>query len=185
MFTIDLIKIKGRTQIWYPSLGRPTSFIINQKIMVTLVCSQIYIVDWGKLLQYVFLFAIPKTNWSNYLVTDLPLLVMKTHVKNNPHFFQNGAVCVDGINDYSCKCAGDFVGKFCEIAPFVAMMYPQTSPCQHHDCKNGICFQPMGSNDYVCKCAPGYSGKWGYLFPLISIRKVNFIVYNMPTSLHT
>ncbi|KAL1130294.1 hypothetical protein AAG570_013232, partial [Ranatra chinensis] len=72
---------------------------------------------------------------------------------------QNGASCIDGVNDYTCKCVGDFAGKFCEIAPMVAMLYPQTSPCQHHDCKNGICFQPMGSNDYICKCAPGYSGK--------------------------
>ena len=32
------------------------------------------------------------------------------------------------------------------------------SPCQHHDCKHGICFTPPGSNGYVCKCAPGYSG---------------------------
>lgn len=38
------------------------------------------------------------------------------------------------------------------------MMYPQTSPCQHHDCVHGVCFQPSGSNDYLCKCAPGYSG---------------------------
>lgn len=38
-------------------------------------------------------------------------------------------------------------------------MYPQTSPCQHHDCVHGVCFQPSGSNDYMCKCAPGYSGK--------------------------
>lgn len=66
---------------------------------------------------------------------------------------------MDGVNDYSCKCTGDFTGKFCEIAPMVAMLYPQTSPCQHHDCKNGICFQPMGSNDYICKCASGYTGK--------------------------
>ncbi|BES89823.1 Slit protein [Nesidiocoris tenuis] len=75
------------------------------------------------------------------------------------HMCQHGASCVDGINEYSCKCVDDYVGKFCEIAPMVAMLYPQTSPCQHHDCKNGICFQPMGSNDYICKCAPGYSGK--------------------------
>lgn len=72
---------------------------------------------------------------------------------------QNGGTCVDGVNDYTCKCPGDFSGKFCEIAPMVAMMYPKTSPCQHHDCKNGICFQPMDSNDYVCRCAPGYTGK--------------------------
>ena len=75
---------------------------------------------------------------------------------------QNGGTCVDGVNDYACKCPGDFTGKFCEIAPMVAMLYPQTSPCQHHDCKNGICFQPMGSNDYICKCAPGYSGTLDY-----------------------
>ncbi|XP_049820372.1 protein slit isoform X3 [Aethina tumida] len=72
---------------------------------------------------------------------------------------QNGATCVDGVNDYKCQCAGDFTGKFCEITPSVAMMYPQTSPCQHHDCVHGVCFQPSGSNDYLCKCAPGYSGK--------------------------
>lgn len=73
--------------------------------------------------------------------------------------FQNGATCVDGINDYVCKCSGDYSGKFCEITPLVAMLYPQTSPCQHHDCVHGVCFQPSGSNDYLCKCAPGYSGK--------------------------
>ncbi|XP_060527309.1 protein slit isoform X2 [Cylas formicarius] len=75
------------------------------------------------------------------------------------HMCQNGAICVDGVNEYVCQCAGDYAGKFCEISPLVAMMYPQTSPCQHHDCVHGVCFQPSGSNDYVCKCAPGYSGK--------------------------
>ncbi|KAJ8920493.1 hypothetical protein NQ315_005362, partial [Exocentrus adspersus] len=75
------------------------------------------------------------------------------------HMCQNGATCVDGINDYVCKCAGEYSGKFCEITPLVAMMYPQTSPCQHHDCVHGVCFQPSGSNDYLCKCAPGYSAR--------------------------
>ncbi|XP_066141931.1 protein slit isoform X1 [Euwallacea fornicatus] len=75
------------------------------------------------------------------------------------HMCQNGATCVDGVNEYICKCSGDFTGKFCEISPIVAMMYPQTSPCQHHDCVHGVCFQPSGSSDYLCKCAPGYSGK--------------------------
>lgn len=89
---------------------------------------------------------------------------------------QNGATCVDGVNDYTCKCSGDFTGKFCEIAPMVAMLYPQTSPCQHHDCKNGICFQPMGSNDYICKCAPGYSGKrCEYLTSLSFVHNNSFV----------
>lgn len=89
---------------------------------------------------------------------------------------QNGATCVDGVNDYTCKCSGDFAGKFCEIAPMVAMLYPQTSPCQHNDCKNGICFQPMGSNDYICKCAPGYSGKrCEYLTSLSFVHNTSFV----------
>lgn len=83
----------------------------------------------------------------------------QVNVLHNIFFVQNGGTCVDGVNDYTCKCPGDFTGKFCEIPPMVAMLYPQTSPCQHHECKNGICFQPKDSNDYLCKCHPGYSGK--------------------------
>ena len=41
----------------------------------------------------------------------------------------------------------------------VSLLYPQTSPCQQHDCQNGICFQPQGLSDYICKCASGYTGK--------------------------
>ncbi|XP_044737228.1 protein slit isoform X2 [Chrysoperla carnea] len=89
---------------------------------------------------------------------------------------QNGATCVDGINDYVCKCSGDYTGKFCEVTPMVAMMYPQTSPCQHHDCVHGVCFQPSGSNDYLCKCAPGYSGKkCEYLTSLSFVHNNSFV----------
>lgn len=75
------------------------------------------------------------------------------------HMCQNGGTCEDGINEYTCKCPPEFSGKFCEIEPMVAQLYQQASPCQQHDCKHGICFQPPGRNDYICKCAPGYSGK--------------------------
>ncbi|KAJ8952957.1 hypothetical protein NQ318_006574 [Aromia moschata] len=92
------------------------------------------------------------------------------------HMCQNGATCVDGVNDYVCKCTGDYSGKFCEITPLVAMMYPQTSPCQHHDCVHGVCFQPSGSNDYLCKCAPGYSGKrCEYLTSLSFIHNTSYV----------
>ncbi len=43
----------------------------------------------------------------------------------NGLFFQNGATCVDGINSYSCVCPPEFAGKYCEIEPMVAQLYPQ------------------------------------------------------------
>lgn len=63
---------------------------------------------------------------------------------------------MDGVNEYTCKCVNDYSGKFCEVGPAV---YLQTSPCQHNDCQNGICFVPPNSKDYVCKCSPGFSGE--------------------------
>ena len=29
---------------------------------------------------------------------------------------QNGGVCTDRVNDFSCKCAAGFTGKRCEIS---------------------------------------------------------------------
>ncbi|XP_046430500.1 protein slit isoform X1 [Neodiprion pinetum] len=77
------------------------------------------------------------------------------------HLCQNGATCIDGINNYECKCAGEFEGRYCEVAPAIAMLYPQTSPCAHHDCLHGVCFQPSPAStaDYLCQCHPGYTGK--------------------------
>uniref|UniRef100_T1IM74 Protein slit n=1 Tax=Strigamia maritima TaxID=126957 RepID=T1IM74_STRMM len=75
------------------------------------------------------------------------------------HMCQNGGTCMDKINKYECECLEDFAGTYCEITPMVAMLYPQTSPCQDHDCKHGVCFQPPGAVDYICKCSPGYLGK--------------------------
>lgn len=93
------------------------------------------------------------------------------------HICQNGGSCVDGINDYVCKCPSEFNGKFCEGMPMVAMMYPQTSPCQNHECKFGVCFQPNpASSDYICKCAPGYTGKrCEYLTSLTFLHNNSFV----------
>ena len=74
---------------------------------------------------------------------------------------------MDGINSYTCKCPAEYSGAFCEIAPSVGHMYQQDSSCQQHDCKHGICFQPLEpSADYICKCAAGYSGTKNFLMPL-------------------
>jgi slit 2 len=93
------------------------------------------------------------------------------------HMCQNAGTCIDGINDYVCQCPAEYTGKFCEGTPMVAMMYPQTSPCQHHECKYGVCFQPNpASADYVCKCAPGYSGKrCEYLTSLTFLHNDSFV----------
>ncbi|KAI8036244.1 hypothetical protein M5D96_010837 [Drosophila gunungcola] len=77
------------------------------------------------------------------------------------HMCQNGGTCVDGINDYLCRCPDDYTGKYCEGHNMISMMYPQTSPCQNHECKHGVCFQPNAQgSDYLCRCHPGYTGKW-------------------------
>ena len=57
------------------------------------------------------------------------------------------------------------------------MMYPQTSPCQNHDCVHGVCLQPKAtSNEYVCKCSSGYSGKrCEYLTSLTFVHNDSFV----------
>ncbi|XP_017468504.1 PREDICTED: protein slit isoform X2 [Rhagoletis zephyria] len=93
------------------------------------------------------------------------------------HICQNGGTCIDGINDYVCKCPDDFTGKYCEGHNMVSMMYPQTSPCQNHECKHGVCFQPNPSgSDYLCKCHPGYTGKWcEYLTSISFVHNNSFV----------
>ena len=65
---------------------------------------------------------------------------------------------MDGVNDYTCQCPAEYSGRYCELEPLVSNLLMQTSPCQQHDCKHGICFMPTGAKDYVCKCEAGYSG---------------------------
>ncbi|ALC41858.1 sli [Drosophila busckii] len=93
------------------------------------------------------------------------------------HMCQNGGTCIDGINDYQCKCPDDFTGKYCEGHNMISMMYPQTSPCQNHECKHGVCFQPNAAgSDYLCKCHPGYTGKWcEYLTSISFVHNNSFV----------
>ncbi|XP_039229234.1 protein slit isoform X3 [Drosophila yakuba] len=93
------------------------------------------------------------------------------------HMCQNGGTCVDGINDYQCRCPDDYTGKYCEGHNMISMMYPQTSPCQNHECKHGVCFQPNAQgSDYLCRCHPGYTGKWcEYLTSISFVHNNSFV----------
>lgn len=90
----------------------------------------------------------------------------------------NGGTCVDQVNSYRCECPDGFSGSFCEATPLAEMLYPQTSPCQQHDCKHGVCFQPSGSNDYVCKCSPGFTGKHCDLLSSVSFHENAYLEFD-------
>ncbi|GIY00781.1 protein slit [Caerostris extrusa] len=53
----------------------------------------------------------------------------------------------------------DFLVPSANWKTWLTCLYPQTSPCQHHDCKHGVCFMPSNAKDYICKCSQGFTGK--------------------------
>ncbi|MDP6944671.1 MAG: calcium-binding EGF-like domain-containing protein, partial [Myxococcota bacterium] len=61
---------------------------------------------------------------------------------------QNGAECVDGINEYACTCAAGFSGSDCEL---------NINNCSPNPCFNGaVCID--GVDSYSCSCPPGFLG---------------------------
>ena len=85
----------------------------------------------------------------------------------NTGFTDNGGVCVDSINSYSCSCKDNWMGENCDI-PCDYCQFPEkaqnnrvsrslvgdkTSPCLNGQCINT-------PNNYKCECAPGYG--WNY-----------------------
>ncbi|NXO01699.1 CRUM1 protein, partial [Rhinopomastus cyanomelas] len=61
---------------------------------------------------------------------------------------RNGAICRDGLGEYSCFCVPGFQGYNCEI---------DINECASRPCRNnGTCLNEM--DHYVCQCSPGYAG---------------------------
>ncbi|KAF1643865.1 hypothetical protein FQA23_0011318, partial [Aptenodytes patagonicus] len=68
---------------------------------------------------------------------------------------KNGAVCEDGIADYTCHCAPSqdgiiWGGKNCSV---------KLTGCQTHDCQNGALCIPTyqaESHGHLCQCQPGF-----------------------------
>ncbi|XP_076803894.1 uncharacterized protein LOC143447846 [Clavelina lepadiformis] len=98
---------------------------------------------------------------------------------------QNGATCVDLIDDYQCMCQSGFSGRNCDETTLTCDDFPCqnegictegkkhyqcTCPdrffgfncenalniCDTHPCKNGECLST--SSGYACRCNPGYTG---------------------------
>ncbi|NXA34822.1 CRUM1 protein, partial [Eudromia elegans] len=69
---------------------------------------------------------------------------------------KNGAVCEDGIADYTCHCAPSqdgiiWGGKNCSV---------KLTGCQTHDCQNeALCIPTYlaESHGHLCQCQPGFS----------------------------
>ncbi|XP_038057449.1 adhesion G protein-coupled receptor E2-like [Patiria miniata] len=63
------------------------------------------------------------------------------------HLCQNGATCVDGINEYSCNCDSGFKGTLC-----AEVHYCFSAPCRN----GGNCED--GTGTFMCTCMAGYEG---------------------------
>lgn len=63
---------------------------------------------------------------------------------------QNGATCMDRINEYSCMCPPAFTGPYCELDVDECSRKP--SPCHN----GATCTNSPGS--YSCICVNGWTG---------------------------
>uniref|UniRef100_A0A915KY75 EGF-like domain-containing protein n=1 Tax=Romanomermis culicivorax TaxID=13658 RepID=A0A915KY75_ROMCU len=71
-------------------------------------------------------------------------------VKNHcdKHKCENGAECINGLNGFTCKCRGEFSGKFCSV------------PCPSSVCKNGgTCQYDDAASRPKCACIAGFTGE--------------------------
>ena len=61
----------------------------------------------------------------------------------------NGAACVDGVAEYTCRCADGYSGEVCET---------NINDCVNISCAyDGLCID--GVSSYSCQCQPGFTGE--------------------------
>ena len=66
----------------------------------------------------------------------------------DPNPCDNGGVCTNGLDGFTCECAPGFIGETCS---------DPVDRCQPNPCANaGVCSQD--GEAFVCACAPGFGG---------------------------
>ena len=59
---------------------------------------------------------------------------------------ENGGVCLDHINSFTCFCTAGYTGMTCS----------DIDECSSQPCVHGACID--GINEYTCTCNTGYTG---------------------------
>ncbi|KAF7487799.1 Neurogenic locus protein delta [Sarcoptes scabiei] len=64
---------------------------------------------------------------------------------------QNGGLCSNTGDSFTCKCPPGFAGEYCER---------KLDSCEHSPCLNGAtCKQNNNQSNYTCECPLGYDGR--------------------------
>ncbi|CAH2315846.1 crumbs homolog 2 isoform X1 [Pelobates cultripes] len=122
--------------------------------------------------------------WSGiYLLAGLVCSIDIDECEDSP--CENGATCVDVVNDYLCICPAPVLdavawgGKNCSI---------KLEGCKEHRCQNeAVCIPTYEENihNYICKCQPGYYGKDCSIQTTFSFTSNGYILYDLHTNNRT
>ena len=84
----------------------------------------------------------------------------------------NGAICTNVNNSYTCDCTEEYSGQNCSI---LKNPCNKTEPCYN----NGICFNTADELDFYCECTDDYSGK-DCTYSTVSFKPRSFQLYHLP-----
>ena len=79
---------------------------------------------------------------------DLHFILLSDVDECDPNPCQNGGICTDGINSFTCSCEDGYSGDTCDI---------NINECDSNPCQNGgICTD--GIDSFTCSCEEGFTG---------------------------
>ena len=68
-----------------------------------------------------------------------------------PNPCNNGATCINLVDDYNCQCQPGWDGKDCDVG---------IDECEGASCGNGVCVDQVAG--FICNCFPGWVTSTGY-----------------------